>query len=795
MDKIGIRTIVVNFDDEQLPYMSLVQGDAKTRGFDIVICDSDGKEIPPSDDYIVELVATGSNAPDKPYANRHTVIDGKYRVMIPTEALSKSGFVVLQLVFYQKSTGAVIHTIEQKCPVYRSRGQEVVESNNLYVDITALRLGIEKIEVMETAYLQVLEDEETRKSNEIKRETNEATRKSNEVKRESNETTRKSQETARKSAEDKRVIAEEERGIKFDSWDKTMEGVLPNATDTIAGVVKVDKMPTETGEITVPSVGKLEEVTTQLAHTKNKTKSYTTYSEPIKKPMVSFVDDDGNRAVLTKLKPLFFEKQVPYNLAIITGVLGTGAYMAKGDLKDLYTNGWEFLGHGHTVTGNLTNYPIDDDLDYQLGECKRFLNNEGYAVSGFVYPQSAHNKRIRMFTKIHYDFAFAGTGIGDLLDTMTLPRIALGSWTDGNPTINGNSEKNTLAYYKECVDYAFDNNTWLTFMTHCGDVNHDETQMQHMSDLIDYIKSKNIDIVTVSEGYSVHGNKLFSGDLEDTYTIINDGVIHTNTLDNRRLLRDKRTPSTPILDYENLTITTMECSNNFAVTHSLPENSPGVLTTYKYTNTLESVGFNKQYYALNVNDNIYARKPINLTEWGDWKLITYDADIVNATALWRYVGANFKPVSALSTEYPNKRISVSYVYGSGSTGFPNNSSGLLITYRFSSFQYQVFKELYSYSEYSRYAKEDGTWSDWGGKIKYNVPEIVIPANSSVEHNITHNGIVPATTSISGNPSWGLNSNVMYNVFATATNTITIRLFNLGSTSVTVGAREWWFSVS
>ena len=216
MDKIGIRTIVVNFDDEQLPYLSLVQGDAKTRGFDIVICDSDGKEIPPNDDYIVELVATGSNAPDKPYANRHTIKDGKYRVMIPTEALSESGFVFLQLVFYQKSTGAVIHTIEQKCPVYRSRGQEVVESNNLYVDITALRLA--------------LEDEETRKANEIKREEREWLRRTQEHDRVTAEEERKANEAQRQ----KDIVGKQDKLTAGDNIDITRDTI--SATDTITTI-------------------------------------------------------------------------------------------------------------------------------------------------------------------------------------------------------------------------------------------------------------------------------------------------------------------------------------------------------------------------------------------------------------------------------------------------------------------------------------------------------------------------------------------------------------------------------
>lgn len=138
-----------------------------------------------------------------------------------------------------------------------------------------------------------LEQELTRQSEEATRKSAEENRIADEKTRQSEENTRKSQETARQSAEDKRVsaetirdnneekrksneikrenneviridnennriIAEEERKTTFDGWDKTMQGVMPNATDTIAGVVQVEKVEGEETPHKVPTIGRLD---------------------------------------------------------------------------------------------------------------------------------------------------------------------------------------------------------------------------------------------------------------------------------------------------------------------------------------------------------------------------------------------------------------------------------------------------------------------------------------------------------------------------------------------------------
>ena len=118
--------------------------------------------------------------------------------------------------------------------------------------------SLERIDELDSRYESMLGEAKIRQDAEKKRNEQEANRIRDEKTRESNETIRKSQELSRKSAEDKRVTAEEQRKSKFDGWDKTMEGVIPNATDISTGVVKVDKAEDEEAPYTVPTIGRLD---------------------------------------------------------------------------------------------------------------------------------------------------------------------------------------------------------------------------------------------------------------------------------------------------------------------------------------------------------------------------------------------------------------------------------------------------------------------------------------------------------------------------------------------------------
>ncbi len=82
--------------------------------------------------------------------------------------------------------------------------------------------------------------ETTREESEQTRSTKETERQNAEQTRQSNEDTRQQQESDRVEAEKQRAKAESDRAGKFAGWDKTMSGVIPTATSTVAGIVRID---------------------------------------------------------------------------------------------------------------------------------------------------------------------------------------------------------------------------------------------------------------------------------------------------------------------------------------------------------------------------------------------------------------------------------------------------------------------------------------------------------------------------------------------------------------------------
>lgn len=105
--------------------------------------------------------------------------------------------------------------------------------------------------------------EATREQSEETRNTKETERQSNESTRQSNEQTRVSQETARAEAEKQRATAESDRAGKFAGWDKTMQGVIPTATSTVAGIVRID-VDGETVAASLKTADELDKAYTEL---------------------------------------------------------------------------------------------------------------------------------------------------------------------------------------------------------------------------------------------------------------------------------------------------------------------------------------------------------------------------------------------------------------------------------------------------------------------------------------------------------------------------------------------------
>lgn len=426
-------------------------------------------------------------------------------------------------------------------------------------------------------------------------------------------------------------------------------------------------------------------------------------SSRIVKPLISFVDDDVVKEVKTRLEPIFNAKGIKGSLAVITGSLGAAnGRLEVEDIKRMYANGWEMLGH--TVDHvNLSNYANDDaGLDYQIRVCKDQVASLGIPMKGFVYPQGYSDIRVRRVTSQYADFAFGTEGgsfrDGDLMDTFNIQRIAFGSWMTENPTVNGNSEKTTLDYYKACVDYAQANNMWLIFMTHivAQDISYDTM----LGDLIDYIKSKNIDIVNASEGFKMHGNRLYAGDPDAGYVAVDKNGNFRALMAPKKTANNLYTSANLITDFEanRTTITVIRATN----ASSFPESIAGTLFTHYPDSTYHR--YNYQEYVTS-SGNTYMRRCTDDTgtAWTPW---------VNATTEKLYPSNTYSANTPLSSF--GLGISNLYVFGANVTGTPNNIAGILTTYynKSNGNDHQIFKEYGTNNIYRRTTDSGGVLGEW-----------------------------------------------------------------------------------
>ncbi|ACO47640.1 polysaccharide deacetylase family protein [Deinococcus deserti] len=212
-------------------------------------------------------------------------------------------------------------------------------------------------------------------------------------------------------------------------------------------------------------------------------------------PMVTFITDDGAAADHSRLLPLFKQKGVVATAAIATqNIISGDPYFATPEqVRDLQRAGWEIASHTRTHPDLVT--LSDAELSAEIEGSKRELEDLGFRADTFVYPYGSHNPTVREKVCQHYRTAFIDRGGANdtpLNTNYQLRRVAFGAWTDAG--------QNTMDAYKAAVDSAIARNSWLVFMLHPGNrEQHNEQQQQYLADTIDYVRGKNVPIVTAGD--------------------------------------------------------------------------------------------------------------------------------------------------------------------------------------------------------------------------------------------------------------------------------------------------------
>lgn len=257
---------------------------------------------------------------------------------------------------------------------------------------------------------------------------------------------------------------------------------------------------------------------------------------------VTFITDDAIKTDISIwLDKIFKPQGVVASGCVITSRVGTGNHMTWDQIRSLKAEGWTMCSHSHTHKRENA-----DSYETYYNDCKesiRLLKANNLDYQYFCTPFSLDNYNTRKVTRELFDASFTGSTFRQNDENMKNHRIMRLEGL-GEPGI-------TLEQCKKDVDYAIDNNCWLVYV--CHSTYYTQETVADMISLIEYIKSKNIDIVNIEEGFKRKGNKVDVGDsgLESTYNprdksqtqLMEDGRLFVNNLQVNKVAETKSSGS------------------------------------------------------------------------------------------------------------------------------------------------------------------------------------------------------------------------------------------------------------
>jgi peptidoglycan/xylan/chitin deacetylase (PgdA/CDA1 family) len=340
--------------------------------------------------------------------------------------------------------------------------------------------------------------------------------------------------------------------------------------------------------------GRLNDLSSSLAQSMTQLSPNTVYNGPI----VTIIDDDSYDQFFTLWKPITDAKNFKMTLAVTNNSLDTTSKMTLAELQQLKTEGFEIVSHG--VTHPDVNTIDEATWESNCSGSKDFVISNGLGIGeimvypiGFTNATAAQKAMVKKVTRKHFKYGVdAQGGVNTLpVDSYQVKRQGLSATYETN---------------KGYVDDAIAKNGWLIFLSHSNA----SIGSTMLNQLIDYIQSNNIPILTFSDAEKLVGNSISYGDSNtpNYFFASKNGLVKYN--DNLQPLNF--TMDMAIENYLENKITTTHLLN----TKDTFLSTGGVLQTYRGT-TLMSY---QMYHS--VNDGIFKRQWLDGTStWGSWEKI------------------------------------------------------------------------------------------------------------------------------------------------------------------------------
>ena len=413
-------------------------------------------------------------------------------------------------------------------------------------------------------------------------------------------------------------------------------------------------------------------------------------------PLVAFTDDDAHYDFSKYLKPIYDSKGIKCTLACSPYYVGDGTHYTYAELKGLQSEGYEIVSHGynHVDFDTMT----DDQLILDCENVKKLFSDNGIDYKNIViFPD---NKTGNMdILKKYYQVGIGNLSAGNAANSVPINSMHISRI---------NLEGYTLPQLKSQVNNAISLNQIIVYMSHSWmDSFHEPQKLQDISDLIDYIKSKNVEIVTASKMIERVGNVIEIGQPTDSsyfilsrlgYFLTNSGGFkfeHEISIDNP--------PN--YFDVDKVTV-----SRHINGSVGVPNGTYGYVFTFRISTDFSESYTIQIFFTAGTTNEIYKRRAISASNWSDWSLLNPDT----STLLILPYGGSSTTLDQSITNYIVGKITITRYSNDQTLNSPTpNQAGILTTYRFSndSYSYQSWKSINSAKFWIR-NWSGSAWETW-----------------------------------------------------------------------------------
>jgi peptidoglycan/xylan/chitin deacetylase (PgdA/CDA1 family) len=345
-------------------------------------------------------------------------------------------------------------------------------------------------------------------------------------------------------------------------------------------------------------------------------------------PLCTFIFDDGFTEDYTLIAPYFQSLGKKGVCAVCPGRAGNAGYMTLQQIKELQdVYGFEIASHSLYHT-NLTTMPLAD-VDYDLRHSMELFQQNNIDCKSFVYPAGAYNSDIINITRKYHKSAISTVnGYNTMpIDTFVIKRKGF-SQTEGNMS---------FAYMQAIVDGCVSGNNWVVWMVHGTDFQgaNGAAHLALFKQVVEYVISLNIPIVTLDEGLNLRGNLIDIGNFESNhYLVSKNGKVKSNyisTMASGKTLTI--TNDTLITAFETESITTRSFVS--ADASGFPSGGIGTLVTYRLS-TNDAVNY-QMWYPYGSYTQFYRRYWTG-SAWSAWK-VYYPSNKASVTITPTSIGA------------------------------------------------------------------------------------------------------------------------------------------------------------